>query len=87
MRESCPLQVTIRYLLMFVHRRDLVQSSVSRTFSGDRVRERNAKSLLYTLIQKNPVSLILGAGGGTADFFFWRGGHWEKKLKNGKIFL
>jgi len=27
------------------------------------------------------------AGGGTADFFFWRGGHWEKKLKNGKIFL
>ena len=85
MRESCPLQVTIRYLLMFVHRRDLVQSSVSRTFTGDRVRERNAKSHLYTLLifeifrydskYKNPVdSLILGWGEetrGKCKEIFW----------------
>src|SRR3989344_212037 len=73
MRESYPLQVTIRYMLMFVHRRDLVQSSVSRTFAGDRVRERNAKSHLYTLIQKNPVSLILGVGGADKK---WKGNFW-----------
>src|SRR3989338_8323345 len=44
--------------------RDLGQSSVSRLPLGsDRVRVCNAKSHLYTLIQKNPVSLILGVGG------------------------
>ena len=61
MRESCLLRVTIRYLLMFVHRRDLVQSSVSRTPSSDRVRERNAKSHLYTLLffrQNRFINLI-----------------------------
>ena len=34
----------------------------SSSFRSDRVRERHAKSHLYTLIQKNPVSLILGLG-------------------------
>src|SRR3989344_7345108 len=64
MRESCAVRLTIRYLLMFVHRRDLGQSSVSRLPLGsDRARVCYAKSHLYTLIQKNPVYLILGAGG------------------------
>ena len=50
MRESCALRLTIRYLLMFVHRRDLGQSSVSRTLSSDRVWESNAASHLCILL-------------------------------------
>ena len=42
-------RVTIRYLLMFVHRRDVEQSSVSRTFAGDRVWVCYTKSHLCTL--------------------------------------
>jgi hypothetical protein len=73
MRESCAVRLTIRYMLMFVHRRDLEQSSVSRTLSSDRVRVCYAKSHLCILLflrktaqlikYKNPVDfLILGGG-------------------------
>src|SRR3989344_8111615 len=65
-----PFGATIRYLLMFVHRRDLEQSSVSRFLSDDRVRVCYAKSHLYTLpnfaslieYKKTVDSLILGSG-------------------------
>jgi len=54
--------------------RDLGQSSVSRLPLGsDRVRVCYAKSHLYTLIQKNPVSLILGVGGADKK---WKGNFW-----------
>ena len=88
MRESCALRLTIRYLLMFVHRRDLEQSSVSRSLASDRVWVCYAKSHLYTLLflekiaksikYKNPVdSLILVWGGMRAGFGL---GVFEKKF-------
>ena len=67
MRESCPLRLTIRYLLMFVHRTNTGQSSVSPFRQGAVC---HAVSGLCTLPSfaslikyKNPVdSLILGVG-------------------------
>ena len=60
MRESCALRLTIRYLLMFVHRRDLEQSSVSRfprQAWDDRVWESYAKPRLYILLNPSKNSL------------------------------
>jgi len=70
MRESCALRLTIRYLLMFVHRRDLEQSSVSRVprlRSGacpELVEGRQGAGMLYqisslhsTVFEKNRLIL------------------------------
>ena len=73
-RVMFPKGATIRYLLMFVHRRDLEQSSVSRIPYGRQGvgKQCQISSLHSTLIfekfrhnskYKNPVdSLILGVG-------------------------
>ena len=56
--ESCPFLVTIRYMLIAVHRQGLVQSLVDRyQFRlADRVWEGDAKPYLYTLIQESILS-------------------------------